>query len=258
MIVGLQGVKTGLGPNMENPAEITLGEQYAATIDWWRDVGVDYLFTDEIEPILQDEGLAKPQHAPAPKQEPEAEKPAEPLVKTINLPQDLAAFRDWWVGPDNPFVNGHSARLAPIGKLEAPIMVMTAMPELEDRDSLLAGAQGRLVGSILRAIGIDPNATYLASALPCHTSLPDWGQLGTDGLGAVLAHHIALAKPRRVLLMGSKLPALLGQNPAALPESFSTISGTATLSTFSPDRLLDHPRQRARLWKRLCQWTATA
>ena len=242
---------------MHNRPDITLADQYAATIDWWRDAGVDYDFSDEVEPLL-----AEPEevHKPAQPAKPAAqeEQLPEPAITGADLPGDLPAFRDWWVGPDNPFATGTAVRLAPIGKEGAPVMVLTAMPEAEDRDSLLSGPQGRLLGNVLRAIGMDPNLAYLASALPSHTTLPDWDDLARDGLGTVIAHHVTLAKPQRVLLLGSKLPALLGHDPAAPPEAFSAIGKTATLATFSPDRLLDHARQRARLWKRLCQWTASA
>ncbi len=242
---------------MQNRPDITLAEQYAATIDWWRDAGVDYDFTDKVEPLLT-EAEEAPRPAEQPTQQAEAEQPPEPKVKAADLPGDLASFRDWWVGPDNPFASGHDPRLAPVGKEGAPIMVLTAMPEAEDRDSLLSGPQGRLLGNVLRAIGLDPNAAYLASALPAHTNLPDWDDLASAGLGTTIAHHITLARPQRVLLFGSKLPALLGHDPGAPPEAFAAIGDIATLATFSPDRLLDHARQRARLWKRLCQWTASA
>ncbi len=256
MIVALRGVKTVESPKMENRTDITLGEQYAATIDWWRDAGVDFDFTDEIEPLLA--GDAKPA-APttSPRKEPEAEKPPEPKINTGDLPDTLAGFRDWWVGPDNPFAQGHTPRIAPIGVESAPIMVLTAMPEVDDRDALLSGPQGKLLGNVLRAIGVDPNAVYFASALPSHTTLPDWDELGNDGLGSVIGHHIALAKPEKILLFGSRLPGLLGHDVNAQAESFACVGKTPAFATFSPDRLLDHAQQRARLWKRLCQWTAS-
>lgn len=242
---------------MENRTDITLGEQYAATIDWWRDAGVDFDFTDEIEPLLADD--TKPV-APAnpPGREPEAEKPPEPKVMAADLPDTLAAFRDWWVGPENPFASGQAGRVAPIGVEGAPIMVLATMPEVDDRDSLLSGPQGQMLGNVLRALGVDPNSAYFASALPSHTTLPDWDELGRDGLGSAIKQHIALAKPQKILLFGSKLPGLIGHEQNASPETFARMGDIATLATFSPDRLLDHARQRARLWKRLCQWTASS
>jgi len=242
---------------MQNRPDITLAEQFSATIAWWRDAGVDFEFTDEVEPLLTEAEQA-PRPAQKPKQAIETEAPVAAAIKAADLPGDLAAFRNWWVGPENPFASGPSVRIAPIGKESAPIMVLTAMPEAEDRDSLLSGPQGRMLGNVLRAMGLDPNAAYLASALPSHVTLPDWDDLSSAGLGTVIAHHVGLARPQRVLLLGSKLPALLGHDPAAPPEAFAAIGDTATLATFSPDRLLDHARQRARLWKRLCQWIASA
>ncbi|MWV27852.1 hypothetical protein GRF63_08030 [Erythrobacter sp. GH3-10] len=249
-------VKTNNSPIMEIRNDITLGQQYAATIDWWRDAGVDFVFTDEIEPLLADDTKPAPPPSVA-KAQPEVEEQPEQKVDINDLPTTLADFRDWWVGPDNPFAHGQSHRLAPIGVEGAPIMVMSAMPEIDDRDTLLSGPQGRLLGNILRAIDVDPNTAYFASALPSHTTLPDWAELGRTGLGGVVAHHLALAKPQKILLFGSNLPTLLGHDASAPPESVSRIADIPTLATFSPDRLLDHARQRARLWKRLCQWTAT-
>ena len=256
MIVASRGVKTGESPNMENRNDISLGEQYAATIDWWREAGVEFQFADEIEPLLLD-GEKPVVPAAALKAEPEAEKPPEPKIETDALPDTLEGFRNWWVGPENPFAFGSAPRIAPVGVEGAPIMMLAAMPEVDDHETLFAGPQGKLLGNILRAISVDPDTAYFASALPCHTTLPDWESLGVDGLGGVLARHIALAKPRKILLLGSRLPQLLGYDVSAPPESFADIDKTPTLTTFSPDRLLDHARQRARLWKRLCQWNAS-
>ncbi|WP_338245210.1 hypothetical protein [Aurantiacibacter hainanensis] len=243
---------------MENRTDIPLGEKFAATIEWWRDAGVDCQFSDEIVPLLSEDELPSPARPAAPQaaQVAEAEKPPEPRIKASDLPDTLAEFRTWWVGPDNPFGASHAASLAPIGKEDAPIMVLTTMPETDDRDSLLSGPQGRLAGNILRAIGIDADTAYFSSALPMHTTLPDWNGLIGEGLGTVIAHHISLARARRLLVFGSRIPALLGHDPAEPPESFDRHGDVPALATFSPDRLLDHARQRARLWKRLCEWTS--
>lgn len=242
---------------MQNHADISLAEKFVAAQEWWRDAGVDYDFTDEITALLSDEE----EQAPTPlakSAEAKAEEPPEPRLSAADLPQDLAGFREWWIGPENPFAATGGRSVAPRGAAGAPVMVIVPMPEASDDDTLLGGAQGRLVANILRAIDIDPDAVYVASALPAHMPLPDFDALGRDGLGTTLAHHVQLAQPQRVLLFGSKLPALLGHDASSPPESFTAIGSTRTLATFAPDRLLDHPRQRARLWKRLLQWTSPA
>ncbi|WAT18518.1 hypothetical protein OZN62_02755 [Aurantiacibacter sp. MUD11] len=244
---------------MRNHDDINLAEKFAAAQDWWRGAGVDYDFTDEAMPLLADEEEAAP--TPLVKQaaaEDKAEEPPAPKLSATDLPDELPAFREWWMGADNPFSAPASSCIPPRGEAGAPVMVVVPMPEAGDSDMLLSGVQGLLVGNILRAIGIDPDAAYLASALPAHMPLPDFEALGREGLGAALTQHIQLAQPQRVLLLGSKLPGLLGHDPSSPPESLTDIGGTKTLATFAPDRLLDHARQRARLWKRLLQWTNAA
>ena len=126
------------------------------------------------------------------------------------------------------------------------------MPEEQDDTALLSGAQGRLVGNIARALGLSAAQTYRATALPAHLPLPDWDGLAAQGLGAVLAHHVALVAPARVLLLGGALPGLFGASGTALRE----IAGVPALASYAPDRLLGHPPQLARLWQQLLEWTA--
>ena len=50
-------------------------------------------------------------------------------------------------------------------------------------------------------------ASIVASALPRHAPHPDWAALARDGLGDVLAHHVTLAAPQRLLVLGAEHPA---------------------------------------------------
>ena len=242
---------------MENHRDMTLGEQFAAAQDWWREAGVDFDFTDEVQVMLADEAETAAVAAPAAQAAKVVEdEPAPPKLAKADLPDDLDAFRNWWSGADNPFANGTA--VPPRGSAQAQVMVLVPMPEADDGDSLLAGAQGRLVSNMLAAAGVPAEAAYLASALPWHMPLPDWETMHSEGLGTAISHHVELAAPQRVILFGSKMPALFGHDPAAPPESFTRIGNVPVLTTFAPDRLLDHARQRARLWRRLLEWTANA
>lgn len=243
---------------MENRTNMTLAEQFAAAQDWWRDAGVDQDFTAEVQVMLaeEEETASRPAHTVAPATVAEAE-PAPPKLLASDLPDSLEAFQAWWIGETNPFGEDVKQAVPARGAAGSPVMVLVPMPEADDGEALLSGLQGRFVASVLRAMGIDAETAYFASALPGHMPLPDWERLGSEGLGAALAHHIGLAGPDRVILFGSKLPALLGHDPAAPPEAFARVSATAALTTFAPDRLLDHARQRAKLWQRLLEWTVT-
>ena len=84
------------------------------------------------------------------------------------------------------------------------------MPEAGDSDSLLSGPHGTLVANMLRAMQIAPDKAYVATAIPRHQPLTDWDALQAAGLGEVLAHHITLAAPRRLLVLGNDILPLLG------------------------------------------------
>lgn len=254
MIAAVRQVKTGTSPPMENRSPMTLGEQFAAAQDWWRDAGVDQDFLDEVQVMLADEEEAAPQPAATET----VTKPAElepPKLAAADLPDSLEAFHVWWTSEANPFAESLNRTVAPRGVTEPSVMVLAPMPEADDTEALLSGPQGRFVANILHAAGVEVDRAYFASALPGHMPLPDWDRYGSEGLGVALLRHIALVKPERLILFGSKLPPMFGHDPAAPPEMFQQVDQTTVLTTFAPDRLLDHARQRARLWKRLLEWT---
>src|SRR5690606_2149983 len=132
---------------------------------------------------------------------------------------------------------------------------MVTMPEAEDTDILMSGPQGRLIASMIRAMGLEADAVYLASALPSHDPVPDWAGLGRDGLGDVLLHHLSLVSPTRLLVLGRDILPLLSNGSAqpAPPLSEISIQGgkLPVMTSYSPARLLEQPRLRKGLWQ---QW----
>lgn len=242
---------------LANRPDTSLAEHYAAALDWWRDAGVDCDFRDEAQGWLEE---PQANQAAQPAKAAEAavgDTPPAPAISAADLPPKLKDFCTWWSDAESPLPAGAGPRLAPRGEAGAKLMLLVPMPEAHDSEKLLAGPQGTMLANICRALNIAEEQAYFASALPSHMPLPDWQALGADGLGAALCHHIALAKPERVLLFGSNLPALLGHDPDTPPETFTQFEGIPALTTFAPDRLLEHKRQRARLWQRLLEWTAS-
>jgi len=77
-------------------------------------------------------------------------------------------------------------------RTSAALMVLVPMPAEDDGDILLSGKTGKLLNAMLAAFGIDSAQIYRASALPARIALPDWAAMASAGLGAVLAHHVAL------------------------------------------------------------------
>jgi DNA polymerase len=177
------------------------------------------------------------------------------------LPSSLAAFHEWWL--TEPALDDGQVRdrVPPCGAAGAPLMVIVAQPEAQDRDALLSGQEGRLLAGLLAAAGLDPGQVYFGSALPRHRPLPDWASLTARGLGQILAHHVALVAPHRLLVFGSSIPPLLGhdmaQNAQILPAIKHEGHSVPVLATRELGALLARPAWKAGLWRQWLDWTGS-
>lgn len=259
LLAGRGKVKTCLG-TMDSRSPLTLAEQVAAAHDWWREAGVDSQFDDEPRNWL--EKRVKPVEEALPSAGPAKAAPVAipPLGGPASAwPQTLADFAAWWLASDDLDTGGGAQRIAPRGMAGADLMILVPMPEETDRDSLLSGEQGKLIRNMLAAMGIAEDAAYLASALPRHAHHPDWAALAARDLGKVLAHHVNLAAPKRLLVLGRAMLPLFGHDPAqagAKPRQIA-LEGCAVpaLVSFGPDALLQTPRFRGGLWRAWLDWT---
>ena len=236
----------------------TLAQSIAAAQAWWREAGVDLAFHDEPQAWLADDAPPEIAAPNAP------ETPAPPPRLRIGgnpagYPRDLAAFRRWWLEDPGLDEGGMNPRIAPRGDAGAAVMLLVPMPEAGDADALLSGPEGRLLGSLATAMGLAPEQVYLAAALPRHTPLPDWERLRADGLGEVLLHHLALARPERLMVLGTRVLPLLGHDPAQAAPGVSELAiqerKVPVLASYAPERLLGSARQRAGLWRTWLDWT---
>jgi len=237
-----------------------LAEQIAAAQAWWREAGVDFIFHDEPQSWLSEDRAPTPS-APSPAIPKAAAEPAQARIggDPSDWPQDLATFRRWWVEHPSLDIGAASPRLAPRGEAGASLMVLVPMPEAVDRDGLLSGVEGELLASLATAMGLAADAVYLAATLPRHTPLPDWERLRADGMGEILLHHIRLADPGRLLVLGTRILPLLGHDPAQAAPGISELAiqgrKVPVLTSYAPERLLGNARQRAGLWRTWLDWT---
>lgn len=230
----------------------------AAALDWWRDAGVDLDFADAPR-----SWLAKPEPAvtavPEPARTPARGEPEPVTALPTDLPATLEQFRDWWL--TEPALDGGivERRVPPRGPQGAPLMVLVAHPESQDAERLLSGPQGALLDTILGALGLAGDAVYLASCLPRHMPLPDWAALRAAGLGQIVAQHIALAAPQRLLVLDTNISSLLGHDPTKSDKPFTQFNHAGamwpTLTAPGLDILGARPRGKARLWRDLLDWT---
>lgn len=247
---------------MDHPANTDFLAEITNALDWWREAGVDCDFQDEPR-----DWLAPPEPPPAARAGAEARAkpplgevaPPPARLDPASLPGELAAFRGWWL--EEPLLAGGdtSGRIAPQGVAGAPLMVVVEEPEAEDREFLLGGPHGRLLDAMLAAFGLRREQAYLASALPRHTPAPDWTALGEQGLGQVLAHHVALAAPERLLVLGGNILPLLGhelpQRPAVLLQFNQQGRTIPLLASRGLPALMNQPRAKQVLWQSWLEWT---
>ena len=139
-------------------------------------------------------------------------------------------------------------------------MVLVPTPEREDAGALLAGREGRLLDSILRAMGLAREQIYLASALPAAVAMPDWPGLAASGLARLTMHHIALARPKRLLVFGkTDISSLITHDPANNAAILPSVNQEGTSVPVALDyalaTLLAQPSLKRRVWTNWLDWT---
>ena len=239
--------------------------ELAAAQAWWREAGVDLAFADHATDWLEaTRAQAAQSNAEPVSQAPEPAAPAKPTKPRIGgdralWPTTLEDFAGWWLTEPSLDPAPAAQRVMPAGPHAAPLMVLVAMPEPGDSADLLAGRHGRLLDAILTAFGFARPEIYLASILPRPIAAPDWAAMTTAGLGEVLAHHVALAAPQRLIVFGRDVSSLLGHDPAQVAHSslrFNHEGGSVPLA-FAPalEALLEHPALKRGLWARWLDWS---
>ena len=235
-----------------------------AAFDWWREAGVDCDFAEGPIAWLRadesEEAVTSPS-VPVPRQ-PARQTALERALGSdsdaarlggdaAEWPGDLSEFREWWLHEKSLSDAPNDRRQPPVGESGADLCVLTAFPLAEDEQALL--------GSILKAFGMQANHIYRASAVPAALGLPDWTEMSERGLKAVTHHHLNLAKPRRLLVFDRGLAPLFGiaSGEARPPATLDLASGQ--ISMLLVPALADlarTPARRKTFWNQWLEWTA--
>lgn len=221
--------------------------QAASTLAWWLEMGVDVAVQDEPRDWLAE---------PLPKAVTAA--PAEPAAApNIAQPshQTLAELQDWLaLSTQLPLSSATARRILPHGPENAPVMLLSDAPTLEDLASgqPIGGESWALTVRMLAAIGIKADDAYVASLTCFHAP----GQRLKDGELAQCAElarrHIALARPERLILFGdTPSRALLGKPLTSARGHLHKIEGVPAVVTFHPRHLLKRAADKALAWRDL-------
>lgn len=228
----------------------------ASALEWWRDAGIDALVAEDAR-----DWTAAPPPPPVPAaRRLQAQAVAAPVVAA--LPATLAEFLAWRTGAEAPEAGWPGAPIAAAGDPASDIMILADLPDREDGDSgtLLSGAAGRLFDRMLAAIGRDRSRVCL---VPMCAVRPMAGRIAPEveaRLVEVARHHVALAAPRRLLLLGNAPSrALTGMDVAPARGTLHAVNLAGgmppvtvdAVASFHPRLLLERPAQKAAAWKDL-------
>lgn len=216
-----------------------------AYLAWWQLAGVDCAVAetpvDWLRPVSSRPSGAQGVPSAAP---------------VVEKPRTLESFLDWLANdPAQPERRWSSTQIAPVGASNAALMVVTDMPDPADLGEarLLADRAGTLFDAMLRAIGLDRGAIHLASLF---TARPPGGMVEASDLATAATRmrtHVALAQPRRLLLLGDRtIRALIASGdgaPASGLRDFNHDGGNVpVIATFHPRLLLTQPAAKAECW----------
>ncbi len=175
------------------------------------------------------------------------------VAPSDTLPETLDAFIAWLAtGGDAALLGPIAQRVAPAGDRAAALMILADMPGVEDAPAgrLFDGPVAPLFERMLAAIGTTREAVWLAPLFPAR---PAGGADATrvSALAEIARRHVALVRPRRLLLMGKCAgEAMLGDVPARGSVHRLDFAGTAvaTVATFGPAALLDSATLKPAAW----------
>ena len=210
-------------------------------INWWQEAGVDVAVGESPR------GWLRSSQAP----------PATAPVVNVTRPnaQTLADLREWLASSVQlPLASASARRILPHGPDHADVMLLSDSPALED----LAGGQPiggeawTLTVKMLAAIGIGSDRAYSASLSCIHAPGTRMNDKDRAECAEIAIRHIALAKPKRLLLLGDgPCKALLGEPLTRARGRVHRIEGVRTVATFHPRWLLQRPSDKALAWRDL-------
>lgn len=210
----------------------------ASVLRWWLEAGVDVAIQEHPRNWFE---RAK---TPAPA---ESEAPAPP-------PDSLEAFRNWLsTSPDAPLASARSKPVLPHGTEGAEVMIISDPPGREELASgqPIGGDAAELMERMLAAIGMAGSA-YSANLACFHSPGTRLTSEQMEKCASTARRHIALARPKRLLLLGDT-PArvLLGKPLLQARGHIHKVEGLRTIATFHPRQLLKRPSDKALAWKDL-------
>jgi uracil-DNA glycosylase len=181
---------------------------------------------------------------------------AEPVSNVVEPDAEtLAALQQWLASSAQvPLASVSTRRILPHGPENAPVMLLSDSPTLEDAASSqpIGGDAWALAGRMLRAIGISADEAYSASLSCLHAPGSKISEMDRTALAEVARRHIRLAKPKRLILFGDgPCLALLGKRLIEARGHVHKVESVRTVATFHPRHLINRPLDKSLAWRDL-------
>jgi DNA polymerase len=227
-------------------AAIGLAEARSA-LAWWLEAGVDVAVQEEPRDWLKP-APARAKGAPVNEPSPEPNLVQPSHEKLVELQQWLASSAQL------PLAGPAARRVLPHGPEDAAIMLVSDSPALEDAAAgqPIGGDAWKLTERMLAAIGIPADQAYSASLSCFHAPGARMSASDRDACAEIARRHIALAKPKRLLLFGDgPCVALLGKRLVEARGHVHKIEGVRAVATFHPRHLVNRPLDKSLAWKDL-------
>jgi DNA polymerase len=216
-----------------------------SVLGWWLAAGVDVAVQEEPRNWLR----------PAPR--PQARPPLVAPAANITRPSHdtLAELQSWLASSAHlPLASAAAKRILPHGPEHAAVMLLSDAPALEDyaAGQPIGGDAWLLAQRMLAAIGIAPDQAYSASLSPIHAPGAKLSASDRDDYAEIARRHIALARPKRLILFGDgPSQALLGKRLVEARAHVHKIEGVRTIVTFHPRHLIKRPLDKSLAWQDL-------
>lgn len=219
---------------------VATGKREAASaLRWWLEMGVDIATQEEPRNWFQ--------RSATPVQEPEA-------PQSAGAPDSLEAFQQWLsTSADAPLASAGLKPVLPQGAEGAEVMLISEPPTRDELASAspIGGEAAALMERMLAAIGMQGKA-YSANLACFHGPAARLSPKQIGACAEAARKHVALAKPKRLLLLGdAPSRALLGKPMIQARGHVHKVEGIRTVVTFHPRQLLKRPSDKALAWQDL-------
>jgi uracil-DNA glycosylase family 4 len=211
---------------------------------WWLEAGVDVAIQEEPRDWLN----------PAPARTNSAE-PA-PVTNVLEPSHEtLSELQEWLASSAAlPLASATARRILPHGPENAAVMLLSDSPSLEDLGTgqPIGGLAWDLAKKMLAAINISAEDAYSASLSCFNSPGVRMSKEERAACAEIAKKHIALAKPKRLLLLGDgPAQALLGKPLAQARGHVHKIEGVRAVATFHPRQLIQNNANKSYAWKDL-------